>query len=252
MTEPTVALLRDAGLLSGEPDDRYREWLRWTLDAGHSPDEVVGVAREEGVTPATFAPLAGRTVWRGPDERPYVRVDDARRARELARLTELLNGGRPSRTDPRRDRNRWSYSGLFGLNRGDAGTAVRRGALVATPEGTMMAVAGRRALRALPNPVDWFSSRGGTTWGEIYVVNGSYDDPAGVLRATVESGKPPPGSGAPGLARLLRHERVHSEQWARFGYARFIWEYVVRHDPRKPCEHPLEREAGLADGGYRC
>ncbi len=252
MTEATVALLRGAGLLSGEPDDLYREWVRWTLASGLTPEQVVGRAREEGVTAATFAPLAGRTVWRGPDDRPYVRVDDARRARELVRLTELLNGGRPSRTEARRDRNRWSYAGLFGLNRGDAGTAVKRGALVATPEGTMMAAAGPRALRALPNPVDWFAARGGTTWGELYLVNGSHDDPAEVLRTSVESGKRPPGSGAPSLARLLRHERVHSEQWARLGYARFIWAYVIRHDPRKPCDHPLEREAGLADGGYRC
>lgn len=252
MTEPTVALLRDAGLLSGEPGALYREWVRWTLAAGLTSDQVVERAGDEGVTATTFEPLAGRTVWRGPDGRPYVRVDDARRARELARLTELLNGGRPSLGDPRRDRNSWSYTGLFGLNAGDAGTAVRRGALVATPEGTMMAAAGRRALRAVPNPVDWFAARGGTTWGEIYLVNGSHDDPAEVLRTTVESGRRPPGSGAPSLARLLRHERVHSEQWARYGYVRFIWEYVIRHDPRKPCEHPLEREAGLADGGYRC
>lgn len=252
MTEPTVELLRDAGLLDGAPDEWYREWIRWTLASGHTPPEVVDIARHEGVTAATFAPLAGRTVWRGPDDRPYVLIDDARRARELARLTELLNGGRPGRTDARRHRNRWSYTGLFGLNRGDAGTAVNRGALVATPEGTMMAAAGRRALRAVPNPVDWFSARGGTTWGEIYVVNGSFDDSAEVLRTAIESGRRPPGSGAPSLARLLCHERVHSEQWARYGYARFIWEYVIRHDPRKPCDHPLEREAGLADGGYPC
>ncbi|PZF84974.1 hypothetical protein [Jiangella anatolica] len=252
MTDATVGLLRDAGLLAGEPDELYREWVRWTLAAGHAPADVVEVARAENVTATTFAPLAGRTVWRGPDRRPYVRIDDARRARELARLTELLNGGRPSRTDPRRDRNRWSYSGMLGLNRGDAGTTVKRGALVATPEGTLMAVAGRRALRTLPNPVDWFAARGGTTWGEMYLVNGSFDDPAEILRTTVESGRKPPGSGAPSLARLLRHERVHSEQWARYGYARFIWEYVIRHNPNKPCEHPLEREAGLEDGGYRC
>lgn len=135
MTEPTVALLRDAGVLDGEADEWYREWIRWTLAAGHTPAEVVGIARDEGVTATTFAPLAGRTVWRGPDDRPYVRIDDARRAGELARLTELLNGGRPSRSEQRRRRNRWSYTGLFGLNRGDAGTAVKRGALVATPEG---------------------------------------------------------------------------------------------------------------------
>ncbi|TDD71905.1 hypothetical protein E1262_04030 [Jiangella aurantiaca] len=252
MTEPTVGLLRDAGRLHGEPDEWYREWVRWTLASGLTPEQVVDVAREEGVTAATFAPLAGRTVWRGPDGRPYVLVDDARRARELARLTELVNGGRPNRADARRDRNRWSYTGLLGMNRGDAGVAVKRGALVATPEGTMLAAAGGRALRAVPNPVDWFAARGGTTWGEIYLVNGSFDDPAEVLRTTVEAGRRPPGSGAPSLARLLRHERVHSEQWARYGYARFIWKYVVRHNPRKPCEHPLEREAGLADAGYRC
>lgn len=248
----SVELLRAAGLLDDAPGERYREWVSWTLKSGLSPDEVVSRARQEGVTAAAFDVLAGRTSWRAPDGRAYVRIEDGRDALEIVRATELLNGGRPSTSDRRHDGNRWSYQGLGGLTDGDAGLVLRHGgALAATPEGTMIAAPGDRAL-GMRNAVGWFAARGGTTWGDMYVVNGSFAAPDDVLRRSVATGMPPPGSGAPSLERLLRHERVHSEQWARYGYVRFIWKYLIAHNPNDACTHPLEQEAGLEDAGYSC
>jgi hypothetical protein len=248
----SIEHLTEAGILDGYPSPLHREWISWTLKSGLSPDEMVERATQEGVDASTFDLLKDVTIWRTPDGRPYARIEDAGSARDVVRLIELLNGGQPSTTDHRRDGNSWSYSSLFGLSDGDVGLVLNNGgALVATPEGTMMAAPGSKSLGVIPNTVDLFSARGGTTWGEMYVLNGSYDDPAGVLEQTITDGVPPPGSGAPSLERLLRHERVHSEQWARLGYTRFIWEYLT-NGPTNPCEHPLEQEAGLEDGGYRC
>lgn len=248
----SIEELREAGILDGYVTTRHREWISWTLKSGLTPGDMVERARQEGVDQDTFEALDGATIWRTPEGRPYVRIEDASDARQLVRLTELLNGGAPSTTDERRDANSWSYSSMFGINDGDAGLVLRNGgALVATPEGIAMAAPGPEHLDVIPNTVDVFAARGGTTWGEIFVVNGSYEDPASVLEDTIADGVPPPGSGAPSLERLLRHERVHSEQWARLGYSRFIWEYLT-NGPSNPCEHPLEIEAGLEDGGYQC
>lgn len=245
-------LLTRSGLLDGEPDPLYLEWISWTLRSGVAPAGIPSRARQEEVHPHTLAPLHTATVWRTTDGRPFVRIHDPESALELVRLVELLNGGQPSITDRRRARNRWSYSSLFGRRYGDVELVLNKAeALVATPEGTMMAAVGRKIWRAIPTPADAFSARGGTTWGEMFVLNGSFASPVDVLRTSIESGHAPPGAGAPNLARLLRHERVHSEQWARFGYARFIVEYL-RDSAKPPCRQPLEREAGLEDGGYRC
>lgn len=247
-----VGILTRSGLLHGEPDPLYLEWILWTLQSGVAPTDLPSRARQENVRTDTFDLLRPATIWRMPDGRPFARIPEARTARDLVRLVELLNGGRPSITDGRRTRNRWSYSSFLGWRYGDVELVLDKAEeLVATPEGTMMAAVGRKIWRAIPTPADVFSARGGTTWGEMYVLNGSFGSPADVLRTSIESGRTPPGAGAPSLARLLRHERVHSEQWARFGYRRFIVEYL-RHSAKPPCRQPLEREAGLEDGGYRC
>jgi hypothetical protein len=34
---------------------------------------------------------------------------------------------------------------------------------------------------------------------------------------------------APGWPRLLRHEQVHVEQWARLGALGFLWRYLVSY-----------------------
>lgn len=49
-------------------------------------------------------------------------------------------------------------------------------------------------------------------------------------------------------ARVLRHERVHREQWRRYGMAMPILYLLAGRDPMK---NRFEIEAGLEDGGYR-
>ncbi|MFD5810736.1 hypothetical protein ACWEQV_13990 [Rhodococcus aetherivorans] len=49
--------------------------------------------------------------------------------------------------------------------------------------------------------------------------------------------------------RILRHEAVHADQWARYGAGfavRYVWE-ELRHPGAR---NRFEIEAGLADGGY--
>ncbi|UOQ55857.1 Fe-S oxidoreductase [Leucobacter allii] len=47
--------------------------------------------------------------------------------------------------------------------------------------------------------------------------------------------------------RVLRHERVHREQWRRYGLALPLLYLLAGRDPLR---NRFEIEAGLADGGY--
>ncbi|WP_143554155.1 hypothetical protein [Serinicoccus sp. CUA-874] len=119
-------------------------------------------------------------------------------------------------------------------------------ALAATPHGIFMAVGEDRLM---PSTTDLFAYEGGTMWGEIFMVNDESSDPAARLRDMVENDtKDPPDSIHP-LWRVLRHEEVHAQQWARYGYSGFIARYLW-HNPLDPCGHPMEEEAGFEDRGY--
>lgn len=50
--------------------------------------------------------------------------------------------------------------------------------------------------------------------------------------------------------RLLRHEAVHAEQWARHGLT-FPVRYLLEEVRRPGARNRFEVEAGLEDGGYR-
>ncbi|WP_182525067.1 hypothetical protein [Nocardioides dongkuii] len=50
--------------------------------------------------------------------------------------------------------------------------------------------------------------------------------------------------------RLLRHEAVHADQWARHGLA-FPLRYLLEERRRPGPRNRFEVEAGLRDGGYR-
>jgi hypothetical protein len=75
-------------------------------------------------------------------------------------------------------------------------------------------------LTGLPR---WAFRRGGTTVGRVYLTRDN-DGPA-----------------------VLRHERVHVEQWRRLGLWMPVLYALAGPDPLK---NRFEIEAGLADGGY--
>ncbi len=130
--------------------------------------------------------------------------------------------------------NSWSY------DRDVAFVHRNGGRLVATPHGILMGMGGNWIQRL-------FSQRGGTTWGDIFMVNtGRVDDPARLLRDIIGS------RGTLDLDRLLHHEERHSAQWAALGYAGMLraysWELLRELIFRKT--NRLELAAGLRDGGY--
>ncbi|WP_072951205.1 hypothetical protein [Rhodococcus koreensis] len=49
---------------------------------------------------------------------------------------------------------------------------------------------------------------------------------------------------------LLRHEAVHADQWATYGWA-FALRYLFEESRRRGARNRFEIAAGLADGGYR-
>ncbi|MBV6760046.1 hypothetical protein [Rhodococcus opacus] len=69
-------------------------------------------------------------------------------------------------------------------------------------------------------------ARGGTTFGGAFL-----------------TGKEPARS-------LLRHEAVHADQWATYGWT-FALRYLFEESRRRGARNRFEIAAGLADGGYR-
>ncbi|WP_431196001.1 hypothetical protein [Mycobacterium camsae] len=134
----------------------------------------------------------------------------------------------------RQHANNWSYQR-------DVKFVHRNGGrLVATPHGILMGLGGNWIQRL-------FSQRGGTTWGDIFMVNTPrVDDPAQRLRAVIQSRM------RPELDRLLHHEERHCAQWAALGYGGMLraygWELLRELILRKT--NRLELDAGLRDGGY--
>ncbi|MGN7189785.1 Fe-S oxidoreductase [Curtobacterium sp. MCBA15_004] len=69
----------------------------------------------------------------------------------------------------------------------------------------------------------WVFRRGGTCVGSVYLTRDNDGD------------------------RVLRHERVHVEQWRRYGMAMPVLYWIAGRDPLR---NRFEVEAGLEDGGY--
>ncbi|WIA98814.1 Fe-S oxidoreductase [Curtobacterium sp. MCBA15_012] len=69
----------------------------------------------------------------------------------------------------------------------------------------------------------WVFRRGGTCVGSVYLTRDNDED------------------------RVLRHERVHVEQWRRYGMAMPVLYWIAGRDPLR---NRFEVEAGLEDGGY--
>ncbi|OBI82017.1 hypothetical protein [Mycobacterium sp. 1245805.9] len=232
-------------------------WRENARRRGVPADAVAEIARRHAVTPESFAILERAEEIKDPHGKsffllpPGISGDDARTA---TLLTYVLNAGtdyakagrRPAdfpetpyraaevtRIIKRQNANRWSYSR-------DVRFVHRNGGrLVTTPNGILMGVGGNWLQRQ-------FSRRGGTTWGDIFMVNGGpLTDPAERLRRIVR--------GSVDLDRVLHHEERHCRQWAAKGYLGMLggygWELVRELAFGKT--NRLEEDAGLSDGGYR-
>lgn len=233
------------GLLGADPSVYLREWIGNVQGKG---GDLVDLARQEGVEDDTFALLEELEVIRDPDGRAFFQFghDHADDARQIAELTELLAGGQPSTTAWRRDANSWTFDTLLG--QGDIELVLNDGgAIAATPEGIFMAVGDSDVI---VTSTDVFAYEAGTMWGEIFMVNQEASDPSELLESIITGGTLHPDRDNPHpLWRVLKHEEVHAQQWARYGHLGFIARYLW-HQPWDPCNHPFEEEAGFEDGGY--
>lgn len=239
-------------------DDYARQWLDNAERHGVPAEALAGIVPH--LPPTGFHLLAGMEEIRDRQGKSFFLVPrstggaDTRRA---VLLTYVLNagtgygraGGQPtdfpetpysaaevSRILNRQSRNGWSYTR-------DVGFVHRHGGrLVTTPNGMLMGLGGNWVQRQ-------FSRRGGTTWGDIFMVNaGRVADPAERLRRIIGSHRSDPD-----LDRVLHHEEIHSRQWAAKGYAGMLFGYGRELVREWACGevNRLEADAGLSDGGYR-
>ncbi|WP_297775998.1 hypothetical protein [Mycobacterium sp.] len=248
---------------------------RWRENAarrGVTPHAIAEITRRHGISPASFAVLATMAEIRDPAGQSFFLLPPGARggdARAAALMTYILNAGtdygaagaRPTDFPPtpfgtaevarislRQQENGWSYT------RDVAFVHRNGGRLVTTPNGMLMGLGGNWIQRR-------FSARGGTTWGDIFMVNlGRLTDPEEQLRRIVSSGHTwcLDGHGTPrrsrlDLDRVLHHEERHARQWADRGYLGMLAGYgrELFRELVFGATNRLEEDAGLADGGYR-
>lgn len=198
----------------------------------------------------------GKSFFVLPDD---ISADDARRA---VQMTYVFNAGTDygdtshlndfpetpytatelQRIIDRQQANDWSYDQDVGFVHGNGGR------MATTPNGMLMGLGGNGLQ-------DLYSQRGGTTYGDIFMLNiDDVDDPVAALRQVVESGRATYEAddgtlyhSGLDLDRLLHHEERHSQQWAEEGYVGFLasyaWEQITGGNE-------TEEDAGLSDGGY--
>ncbi|MCT7657863.1 EspA/EspE family type VII secretion system effector [Mycobacterium deserti] len=255
--------LHEAGLLDEEPTGYYAEWLQNADRQSVSPGTIVDIAERHDITPEDFEVLNRMEKVTDPDGKSFFLIpkgtsgDDARKA---VLMTYILNAGTDygegtdrdfeptpysadevQRIIDRQSANSWSYDQDVGF------VLDNDGALMTTPNGMLMGMGGNWAQ-------DQFSWLGGTAWGEIFMENIDHSagaGPAEQLRQIAQSGVSwnvgadgVPRAGTLDLDRLLHHEEIHSQQWAREGYFGMIWDVATDLDR-------LEDEAGRRDGGYK-
>jgi hypothetical protein len=238
-----------------------KTWLTNAERRGVPTGVVAEIARRHDITAESFRILEKMEEIKDPHGKSYFLIPPGTSehdAREATLMTYIVNAGtdygrpgiRPAdfpetpysaaeiaRIMKRQRANRWSYSR-------DARFVDRNGGrLVTTPNGMLMGLGGNWVQRQ-------FSQRGGTTWGDIFMVNiGDGTDPAEQLRRIIRSGH----TCNLDLDRVLHHEERHSRQWAAKGHAGMLrdysWELVRELVFGK--SNRLEEDAGLSDGGYR-
>lgn len=269
-----ISELQGHGLVDHVAEEgMFARWLANAAAAGVEEDVIIDLVRRGDVDQRSLSVLESLPEVRDRDGKSFFLLPeraDASLARRAVLATYVLN----ARTDYgaardgtgtsndfeeelfsveelerirlRQRANGWSYAVVL--------AAVHRlGARVATtPNGLLMGLGGSPPARVL-------SQRGGTTWGDLFLLNVRAPDAAEVLEAIVVSGVRPTSSrrgrpGGPGptrgldLDRLLHHEERHARQWAAQGPARFCVGYLLE---RWRGSNRTEEDAGLADGGYR-
>ncbi|WP_084298703.1 hypothetical protein [Mycobacterium genavense] len=252
--------------------DLHRKWLANAERRGVPTAVTSVIADRHAVTRESFRVLEDMAEIGGPDGKSFFLIPPGStgdQVRAATLMTYILNAGtgyggpltdfpetpytadEVQRIIDRQAANSWSYDA-------DVGFVDRNGGrLVTTPNGMLMGLGGNWIQRL-------FSRQGGTTWGDIFMVNVSIDnDPDGAarrLRQIVESGHAwytdrtgRPRESMLALDRVLHHEELHSQQWAAKGHSRMITEYLweVLRDRIFGKTNRLEAQAGLADGGYQ-
>jgi hypothetical protein len=266
--EQRMAHLRDQGLLTGpNPGGRYEQWIRNTYLNGVPINTVIGIARDHDIRPDDFDVLNGLKEIKDPDGKSYFMLPtgigpfDAKKA---VLMTYILNAGTDYRHDPsqphtlgdgnfaptpyssaevqriidRQTANWATYAEIPGFHLGG-------GRMAATPNGMLMSAGGNWAQ-------DQTAFGGGTTYGDRFIVNEDHLpnpglDPEQQLGQIIGSGDAP-NDPTLDLDRLLHHEEMHSQQWAKdpLFAEKYLWEEM--HNPRE--ENKYEKGAGLEDGGY--
>src|ERR1700758_3960072 len=178
-----------------------KKWLENAEHRGVPLGVVAEIARRHDITPESFRILEEMEEIKDPDGKSYFLIPPGtggHDAREAILMTYIVNAGtgygrpgiRPAdfpetpysaaevtRIMERQKANHWSYSR-------DVRFVDRNGGrLATTPNGMLMGVGGNWIQRQ-------FSQRGGTTWGDIFMINiGDRTDPADRLRGIVRSGR---------------------------------------------------------------
>lgn len=239
----------------------HRAWLENIDRRGIAPRAVAEIVRDQHITRDSFRLLDSMPQIADSDGKTYFVVPATLTPSQVRRavlLTYLVNAGtgygetegstdfpaapygavEARRIVNRQYANRWSYPAARSI-------CYTGGCLVTTPNGVLMAVGGNRLHGS-------FSHRGGTMWGDVFVVNcPRVGDPAGQLRAIIHSGRL--GPGMPGLDRLLHHEEIHAQQWAVLGPVRMPARYMAEEVRARIWRgvNRFECDAGLRDGGYQ-
>ncbi|MBA3311596.1 MAG: hypothetical protein H0U28_16355 [Nocardioidaceae bacterium] len=276
--ERRMEQLRREGLLSGpNPGGIYANWIRNTVENGVSVYTVIDIARDHDIRPDDFDVLDGLQEITDPDGKSFFVLDtdmsgDAARVAVL--MTYILNAGTDyengdfastpyGSAEVQRIKDRQADNAWFSYDRDVGFVHGNGGRLVTTPNGMLMGLGGNEIQ-------DVFSQAGGSTWGEIFMINEEDVENFEERLDDIITQGIAPNSSSLDLDRLLHHEEIHSQQWAEYGYLDYIaryadastdvvWEWgpgwtgLVGHWEIQQVDgedNEYEVDACLEDGGY--